>query len=101
MPVHLAVAAALVGAGAAESDAIGQQRLEQLPVPRFVGSRHDVAGGVAHRRAIEIEADAGYEVRDVALRQTGVGAARARLDTIETCVDTAAHGLGVSGLFRM
>ena len=42
-------AAAFVRAGAAECDAVRQLRLEKLPVAGLVGSRHDVAGGIAHR----------------------------------------------------
>ena len=48
-----------VGAGAAECDAVGELRFEQLAVAGLVRARHDVAGRVAHRGAIEVEPDAG------------------------------------------
>src|ERR1041385_2932581 len=64
-------------------------------------ARHDVAGGAAHRRAVEVEADAGDEVLDVAFGEAGVGAGRAGLDAAEARVDAAAHRLGMSGLLRV
>ena len=98
MPVHFAVVAAFLGAGAAERDAVRQLRLEKLAVAGLVGARHDIAGGVAHRGAIQIEPDARDQMRDVALGQAGVGAGRAGFHAAEACVDAAAHGVGVRGL---
>src|SRR5689334_4089034 len=101
MAMHLGVAAALVGAGAAERDAVGELGFEQLAVSGLVGTRHDAASGAADGGAVEVETDAGDKVLHVALRQAGVGAGGAGLDTAEARVDASAHRLGVSGLFRM
>jgi hypothetical protein len=97
--VHLAVTAAFIGTGAAESDAIRQLRFEKLAMAGFVGAGHDIAGGIAYRGAIEIEPDACDQVRDVALGQAGVGAGCARFHAAKAGVDTTTHGVGVCGLF--
>ena len=97
MPVHFAMVVAHVGTGAAESDAIGQLRFQKLPMPGLVRARHDAARGVADGGAIEIETDAGYETRHVALGQAGVGAGRAGFDATKTGVNASAHGLRVGG----
>jgi hypothetical protein len=58
MPMQLGVTRALGRAGAAEGDAIREQRLKQLTVSGLVGARHDVAGGGAHCGAVQIQPDA-------------------------------------------
>ena len=89
VPVHLGVVGAFGRAGAAEGDAIGKLRFEQLTVPGLVGTRHDVAGGAAHRGAIEIEPNAADKTGDITLRQAGVGAGGAGLHAVEARIDAA------------
>jgi hypothetical protein len=101
MPVHVGMLGAFGSAGATKRDANGQLRFEQLPMARLIGARHDVAGGVAHRAAIEVEANAGDKTRYVALGQAGIGAGGAGFHAIEAGVDAAAHRVGVSRLFGM
>jgi hypothetical protein len=99
--VHFGMMRAFGRAGAAECDRVRKLSFEQLAVPRLVGARHDVADCVAHCGAVEVEADAGDQVRDVAFGEASVGASRAGLDAVETGVNTAAHRLGVCRLLRM
>ena len=56
--VHVGMALHFRGAGAAERDAGGELRFQELPVADLVGARHDAAGRGADRRAIVVEADA-------------------------------------------
>ena len=99
--MHIAMGPAFVGASPAERDAVGELGFEKLAVPGLVRSRHDIAGGVAHRRAVKVEADAGDETLDVTFRQARIGAGGAGFDAAKARVDTAAHRLGMGGLFRM
>ena len=99
MPMPIAMRIAGIRTGTAERDAVGELRFEQLAVSGLVRARHDVAGGVAHRGAIEIEPDARDEMGDVAFGQARIGAGGAGLDATEARVDAAAHGVGVGGLF--
>src|SRR5437868_5290757 len=101
MPVHLGVTRAFRSAGAAERDAVGELRFDKLAMPGLVGARHDAAGGVADRGAIEIEPDAGHQVGNLSFGQTRIRASGAGLDAAEARVDAAAHRLGVSGPFGM
>ena len=65
MLVHLRMMSAFAGAGAAEGDAGGELRFQELPVAGLVGPRDDGAGGGADLGAIKIEADAGNKPRQV------------------------------------
>ena len=101
MPMPIAMRVACIRTGAAERDAVGKLCFEKLAVSGLVRTRHDAAGGVANRAAVEVEPDAADEVGNVALGQAGIGAGGAGLDAVEACIDAAAHGLGVGRLFRM
>jgi hypothetical protein len=99
MAMHLAMAAAFIGAGPAERNGVGELRLQELAVSGLVRSRHDIASRVADGGAIEVKPNACDQVRGVTLRQAGVSAGRTSLDAAEAGVDAAAHGIGVCGLF--
>src|SRR6266567_2642017 len=101
MPMPFAMVRAFVGASPAERDAVGELGFEKLAVPGLVRSRHDAASGAAHRRAVEVEADAPDEALDVAFRQARIGAGGAGFDAAKASIDATAHRLGVGGLFRM
>jgi hypothetical protein len=99
--MHLGMANAFRRASATEGDAVRELGLEQLPMSSLVCTRHDAAGGVAHRGAILVEPDAGDQVFDIAFGKTGVRAGRAGFNASETGVDTSADRVCVRGLLGM
>ena len=101
MLVHLRMARALGGAGAAEGDAGGQLRFEERTVTDLVGTRQDARGCGADRRAIVVETDAGYQPLHILGCEAGVRAGGGRLHNRGTGVDTAADDVDMTRLLRM
>src|SRR5262249_35130109 len=96
VPVQLAVAAALVAAGAARRPAHAELAFENLAAGAGLGAGHHRARCQADRRAVEVLPDAAEPPFHVALRQAGVGAGGAGSNAEAAGLDAAAHRIRVS-----
>ena len=101
MFVHLRMAGAFRGTGAAEGDAGGQLRFEELTVTDLVGAGHDARGRGANGSAILVEAYAGDQSLDVLGRKARIRASGAGFNAGGTGGDTAADGIDMTRLLRM
>lgn len=101
MLVHLRVAAAFRRASAAEGDAGGQLRFQELTVADLVGPRHGARRRRTNGGAILIQTNAGDQPLHVLLGKTCIGAGGAGFYARRTGVDTAADDVDMTRLFRM
>ena len=101
MLVHGRVPFALGCAGAAKGDAGGQLRFEQLSMTDLISPRQNASHRRAHSRAILVQANAGYELLDIFLSETGIGARCTGFDAGETGLDATAYHLSVARTFGM
>lgn len=101
MFVFFRMAAAFGGTGAAESDAGGELSFQRLPISCLICARDHAAGGGAHRRAIQIEADAGDQRFNMLFGKACVGAGGACLDAKRTSIDTCADGIRMGRMLGM
>ncbi len=101
MFVFFRMAAAFRGTGAAESDAGGELSLQRRPISCLICARDHAAGGGAHCRAIQIEADAGDQRFNMLFGKTCVGAGGACLEANRAGIDAGADGIRMGRMFWM
>ena len=101
MLVHARVARTFGGTGPAKGDAGCELGFLKLTMSGLVGPGDDMAGGGAHRGAVEIETNAGDQFFDMLFRKTGIGAGGAGLDAGETGIDATTDRAGLADLVRV
>ena len=101
MLVHLRMAGAFRGTGAAIGDAGGQLRFEELTMTDLIRARHDARGRCGDYRAILIEPDTADQALHVLFGETRIGAGVAGLNARGTGIDTQADSVDMTRLFRM
>lgn len=101
MLVHMRMAFAFRRASAAEGDAGRELGLQKLAMADLVGAGQNAAGGVAHRRAILIEPDAGDQPLDTFFGKAGIGAGSAGLHAGKAGFNASGERIGVAWLIRM
>jgi hypothetical protein len=92
--VVIGVALTLISAGTARCSAGLDGRADDPDIGLRL-TRHDAAGGGAHIRAVETEANATDHLSDVLLGQTRVGASGARGGAIDAVFDAAQQRLAI------